>query len=437
MRVNLSAHELLRLRDFIRNEWGIYFSNDRINCLERHWKRLVEHTEIDDERLLLNNLMNAKNGENLHLIFIQLLTVGETYFMRERHTLAFLEDAVLLPLIKERMKTEKRLRIWSAGCCTGEEPYSIAMMLCSIIPDIHLWDIQILATDINPKYLNKAKNREYGSWSFRQTDDSIKQRFFTRKNNVWKLNTQAAKLVSFYPLNFMSKDYSTKLPPLFDIDLIVCRNVLMYFHMADSIKIIKKFYNILTDGGWLAVGASESCHTMFEQFDPVCTSNACIYQKRIKYYDCKIATLENDQDNHVINQKENYMVQHEDYERTSRISSSHTLKDAMRAITTDKLHPDHHRAKAMFYQSTLSIDKAIQSWKTVLFLSPLDTMAHFNLARIFVLKGSLYDARRCCSNALCLLGEQNPSTEVPNSDGLNVSELVRLIVQINDGTMNA
>src|SRR5690606_35039610 len=95
------------------------------------------------------------------------VTIGETYFFREPRTLDAFETGLLLPLIEERRRTGRHLRIWSAGCATGEEPYSIAMLLSRLIPDLEAWQITILATDINSRFLAKAERGAYGKWSFR------------------------------------------------------------------------------------------------------------------------------------------------------------------------------------------------------------------------------------------------------------------------------
>ena len=112
------------------------------------------------------------------------LTVGETYFFRERRNIDVLEQQILPELLRERAQTERHLRIWSAGCCSGEEHYSLAMLLDQLLPDFETWNLTILATDINPQFLRKAAQGDiYGAWSFRDTPGWLRERYFTKRQD--------------------------------------------------------------------------------------------------------------------------------------------------------------------------------------------------------------------------------------------------------------
>jgi chemotaxis protein methyltransferase CheR len=111
------------------------------------------------------------------------LTVGETYFFRDGNTFSALEERILPELLRERREAGRRLRIWCAGCCTGEEPYSIAMLLDRLLPDAEAWNITILGTDINPHFLRKAGDGVYGEWSFRDAPAWVRDRYFVRRRD--------------------------------------------------------------------------------------------------------------------------------------------------------------------------------------------------------------------------------------------------------------
>ena len=130
------------------------------------------------------------------------LTVGETYFFRERASFQALEERILPELIAKRLGRDRRLRIWSAGCCTGEEPYSIAISLDKILPDSRGWDVSLLATDINQDYLKKAKEAVYGEWSFRDHADASLESYFTKvRGSRDRLVPRIRRRVTFQSLN--------------------------------------------------------------------------------------------------------------------------------------------------------------------------------------------------------------------------------------------
>ena len=167
-------------------------------------------------------------------ILASYLTIGETYFFREKQTFEILEERILADLIKTRRQNERRLRIWSAGCCTGEEPYSIAMLLSKMLPDLKDWNISILATDINPRFLHKASEGVYSKWSFRDCPQGVKERYFRKaKEDRLEILPDIKKMVTFSYLNLVEDSYPSLSNCTNAMDVIFCRNVLMYFAPTD------------------------------------------------------------------------------------------------------------------------------------------------------------------------------------------------------------
>jgi chemotaxis protein methyltransferase CheR len=207
-------------------------------------------------------------------------TVGETYFLRDRETFTFLAEQILPEIIRARQFSERRLRIWSAGCATGEEPYSIAILLRQTIPDIEKWNITILGTDINSAFLRRAAQGIYTEWSFRGQHAELRARHFTEvTNGRYQILSPLQRLVSFAALNLAADPYPALWSSTYAMDVIFCRNVLMYFTPAQAQKAVRSLHRSLVDGGWLIVGASEASQNLFDGFMAVRTPWATFYRK--------------------------------------------------------------------------------------------------------------------------------------------------------------
>jgi chemotaxis protein methyltransferase CheR len=205
--------------------------------------------------------------------------VGETYFFRDKQSFDAIEQHVLPALLRARETGERRLRIWSAGCCTGEEPYSIAMLLDRLLPSAETWHITLLATDINPAFLRKAAEGEYGEWSFRSTPDWIRDRYFhPRRGGRFKLDDQIRKRVTFSYLNLADDAYPSLTSNTNAMDIIFCRNVLMYFDAKHARTVVENLRRALVDGGWLIVSPAETSSALFSSFTTVEFEGAILYR---------------------------------------------------------------------------------------------------------------------------------------------------------------
>ena len=194
---------------------------------------------------------------------IQLLasyfTVGETYFYRHINDFDTIRKVILPPLIRERQYTSRRLRFWSAGCCTGEEPYTLATYLDECIPNIQDWDITILATDINLHFLEKARAGVYTPWSLRETSPQMSHRYFDQEDEGrYTIIPRIRRMVTFAYLNLAEPCYPSSATMTEDIDLIFCRNVMIYFAPRQIDKVMHKLHGALKSGGSMIVSSSET-----------------------------------------------------------------------------------------------------------------------------------------------------------------------------------
>ena len=203
---------------------------------------------------------------------IERLTIGETYFARNPPQIRALEDLVLPSLLA---RGDRRIRIWSAGCSTGEEPYTVAMLLAKLLPpDAAGWDVRILATDINSGALAAAREGRYGARAVSLLSDDDLRRFFVRDGSGWKVGSELRSLVEFRQHNL-----ATERPPFPRLDLILCRNVLIYFERAMMLEIVDAMHGALVPGGWLLLGHSETLWRLYDGFSLVRHDDAFLYRR--------------------------------------------------------------------------------------------------------------------------------------------------------------
>jgi len=274
----VSDRLLFHFGDFVAAHTGLHFPGERLGDLAQGIVSAAREFGFEDTESCIRWLMSSPLTRERIEILASHLTIGETYFFRGKESFDILEEQILPELINRRQR-ERRLRIWSAGCCTGEEPYSIAILLSKMIYDLTNWNITILATDINPHYLRKAAEGRYSKWSFRSTPAWIKDRYFKRdSNDYYQIIPDIKKMVTFSYLNLAEDIY----PSLLNnnaMDVIFCRNVLMYFAPDQTKKVINNLYLSLVDGGWLIVSPSETSHILFRQFEAVSFPGAILYRK--------------------------------------------------------------------------------------------------------------------------------------------------------------
>ena len=205
------------------------------------------------------------------------LTIGETYFFRQREHFDLMRERIL-PDLLDRNQSTKRLRIWSAGCATGPEPYSIALLLHQDF-QAHTqgWDVSILGTDINIEFLTRAREARFGEWALRDTSAETRAACFIQSGRDWVLRPEYRKGVTFEYHNLASE-----VKPAADgepFDLILCRNVIIYFSPERMRDVIDNFYRSLKIGGWLIVGHAEPNLEMFHSFETISDLNATAYLK--------------------------------------------------------------------------------------------------------------------------------------------------------------
>lgn len=279
MEHKLSEERLKALNGFISSVMGLHFTQARLGDLERGISSAARDFGFDDEDVFIDWLKSRPlSKEHIERLAFH-LTIGETYFLRDPDSFKALEQKILPGLIEARSQS-RRIRVWSAGCSTGEEAYSVAILLKKLIPELENWNVSILATDINPRSLKKAQEGVYTEWSFRDTPQWFRELYFKQeKKGAWRIDPGIQKMVSFGYLNLAEDIYPSLLNGTNGVDIIFCRNVIMYFSDKVARAVVEGLSKSLVDDGWLLVSPAEAVRSISGLFAPVNMDGAIFYKK--------------------------------------------------------------------------------------------------------------------------------------------------------------
>lgn len=465
---------LSRLSDFLESQMGLHFPTERWRDLERGIAAAFRESGCADVETFIHSLLSAPLTRDRIEALSSHLTVGETYFFREKNNLAVLEQHILPELLRVRARSGRHLRIWSAGCCSGEEPYSIAMLLDRLIPDVDEWNLTIIATDINRQSLRKAEQGVYGAWSFRDTPGWIRDRYFTaRQDGRFEIQARIRRKVTFSYLNLAEDSYPSFVNNTNAMDVIFCCNVLMYFAPERARKVVDRLQRSLVDGGWMITSPAETSTVLFSAFAAVQYSGAFLYRKMVAdghqeaWYDAGTAAADppvlavpQEAAAHRLDRSAVAPeVAHEAVgvlamEAEDAVSREHDVCDTPwhkartcanegrlaeagewceQAICTDKLNPALHYLRAVICLEQGQIEEAERSFRRALYLEPDFALAHFALGNLCLSRGRPREARRHFGNALALLRACAANDPLPESGGLSAGQLVDIIVSVQAG----
>jgi chemotaxis protein methyltransferase CheR len=282
----LSPQQLAVVSDLVGRWTGLHFPEDRFTELERGIQRAAKDFGHRSADQFVSSMMAAELSTEQIKTLAWHLTIGETYFLRGKSTFEVLEKDILPEMLMQRRGKEQQLRLWSAGCSGGEEPYSLAITVSRLLPNVADWNTTILATDINTRALHKALDGVYGSWSFRDTPDWLRAQFFSSAaNGDWSIRPQVKRMVRFSYLNLAVDPYPSLATNTNAMDVIFCRNVIMYFGADVMMRVIGQLYDSLRDGGYLFVAPSEASQELFPQFRRRSERGEIFYQKDIAWLD--------------------------------------------------------------------------------------------------------------------------------------------------------
>jgi chemotaxis protein methyltransferase CheR len=253
--------EFRMLAELLRRHCGLHFGADSRFVFERRVDRRMREIEASSPAAY-HYLVRNRDAELARLI--DDLTVNETYFFRERSQLRTLFAEILPELRMHRAgRHPGPINVWSAGCSSGEEPYSLVMLAleAGLEPGV---DLRIYASDISQRMLRKAREGVYREASFRETEPELREKYFVERDGGWRICDDVKKPVDFIHLNLLDRSKLSLLGPM---DVVLCRNVMIYFDAASRRDVVRTFYDKLRPGGHLLLGHSESLINLSSAFE--------------------------------------------------------------------------------------------------------------------------------------------------------------------------
>ena len=272
--MTLLPEEFGRIRDLVYECAGISLQESRADGLARKLEARLRILDLRSARDYLRYLRFDPSGSELEEL-IELIVIGETYFFRDYPQLQFLAEEVL-PVIAAEKQEGKKLEVLSAGCATGEEPYTLAILLREILDDAAAWSLRIDGVDINRKALGKAREGVYTPHALRETPYAYRDRYFTRQDEAYILDPEVRKMVSFTRVNLFDP---IEMPGLFSYDIVLCKNVLIYFDQHSAEQVLEHLYSVMKPGAFIFLGAAESVARRTGLFEMVRLGNSFAYRK--------------------------------------------------------------------------------------------------------------------------------------------------------------
>ena len=476
-----------RVSTLIANSLGLSFPRERYADLRRGLIAAARDLGLNDVAQYAEWLVSSPLPRDQLNTLATHLTVGETYFFRERLTLGALAEHALSELIRVRRRQDKRLRIWSAACSTGEEPYSLAILLQQILPDWREWHITILGTDVNEQSLRKAESGVFTRWSFRNCPPNFQEKHFRRvAEDRFEIRHDTRALVKFAQMNLASDPFPSLETDTTAMDVILCRNLLMYFTPPQAQALVGKLHRSLVDEGWLAVSPSECSQTLFAQFATVNYPNVILYRKSASAEQAmpvtppaqsaiderdflastanmrRLAALNlptgDTLELRTLREKagaseassspiEAPAVAANDAEMSAPPDTPQTLAQNTRTLANEgrlaearalserllranKLDPTAHYLHATIAQELGDDQAARRSLQRSIFLEPDFALGHFALGTLARRESRHADAKRHFENALRVLRNQPPEEVLPESDGMTASQLADLVAAL-------
>ena len=426
-----------RLKEHLVESTGLAYYADKDVDLARRVGRRLSTLGAPDCAAYLAILRDPVRGPSELDALIVEVTIGETYFFRHREHFDALRDVVLPDLIA-RNRPSRRLRIWSAGCADGPEPYSLAILLKrDLTHELAGWDVSILGTDINRHCLARAREAKFETWALRSTPEDLKGACFLNEGRWWRLSPEYKEWVSFQYHNLVEHSFPSLLNNLFGFDLIVCRNVMIYFGQDLMQRMIRQFHDCLVPGAWLLVGPSEPNMTYFSAFRTVAAPGVTLYQKpdaelqeslvvnRPPWDEANVASWPIDNRPQVVNLPHTPTLAD-----VRRHADQGAWESAARCceqlLKTDNLHSPTHFHYALVLQQVGRRDEAERSLRRAIYLDWKSVLAHYYLGLFLQSRGDGRHAERSFENALDLLGARGDAEVFADADGITVAELRKL-----------
>ncbi len=444
---SVAAHQTLY--DLIQARIGVILTETQRENVAQNLETWLAQADLPGLQSLVLALVREPLDHPLWQELIGATTVGETYFFRNEYQFDALRSSILPSLIDERRRAGfRQLRFWSAGCATGEEPYSLAMLLCDLISDIEGWSISILATDINSVSLERARSGVYRAWSFRgETPEDIRDRWFSTTSDGYRLDSKIRSMVAFAPLNLAAEDYPSLQSGTMSLDLILCRNVTIYFDQPTTREIVERFHYSLNDDGWLVVGHAEPSSAVYDDlFMPRNFGNTVLYQKRaapqpietllpgplVPLTIVPLVTINPGRIERPAPEAPRMETPQPDIlQRAKQAADIGNWAEALgwlsQAEHDNPLHPHIHYLRALVHMHNDSPDDALMSLRRAIYCDPSFALAYYTLGELHAKRGEIRQAVRCLRLAQLAIADLEPLQPLAFDDDLTVEMLQELL----------
>ncbi|MBT9544598.1 MAG: tetratricopeptide repeat protein [Candidatus Sericytochromatia bacterium] len=461
-----------QLKTYVVEQTGLAYYRNKDRELAYKFSRRMEKIQQTDYRDYLAHLQ-AEAGRAERELLIQELTIGETYFFRYQEQFDAVRDQLLPELIKGICAERQRLSVWSAGCATGEEIYSLAILLNSAFPQLQSWDVSLLGTDINRDFLRQAEKASYRKWALRNSSDVFLQQYFLKQDQEWQLLPAYRKGVQFRAHNLILDDIAA-LIPVGGFDLIFCRNVLIYFDQETYRRLIVDFYRALKPGGWLVLGPAELTPLSCEPFAPHALSRLSCFRKEDPAQSAEVAAFSASASSlsapafpdpfavpelpvfpwqsqlapassslplllthsplteRLISMPVQPSLPSEALNTIRSLADQGQLAAAealcRQFLAQEPLHVSCHYYLALVLSAQGQTAEALQALKQVLYLDHKHILAHYHQGLLFQQMGQMPAARKAFRNALGLLNTQQEDSSLPDSEEWSVAQLKALLL---------
>ncbi len=429
----LNETALRKFNSFVEARLGLCFPPQRWGDLERGLRMVSAEFGFDDPLECARWIGSTTLTRQQMELIAAHLTIGETYFFRDPKAFEALERKIVPDLIAARATGSRMLRFWSAGCCTGEEAYTIAIILDRLLPEGRAWHVSILGTDVNPRFLQKAKAGTYTEWSFRVMDELTKRRYFEEMEpGRFRVIPRIKEMVDFAPLNLIDDVYPSLTTNTNGMDVIFCRNVLMYFSGEQARKVVCKLSDCLLPGSHLFTSAAEASSELFDPLKPQSFPGTVIYRKESS------RSCHNYSPEPVVNTRsESKKAPAVSVPATSAFQASRSLANEARLtealnvcdeeIRREKLRPETHYLRGIILQEQGAIDEAIGALRRALFLDQGFVLAHFAMGNLMLRRSRRAEAERYFGRTRDLLRRYDADAVLPESDGLTAGRLLAML----------
>lgn len=282
IRAFMSQREFQLLRDLIYKESGLYFADGKRYFLEIHLRPRLKELGLESFEDYYRYLLNRPPGDKEWMRLFDKITIPETFFFRDPRHFEVLKDEVIPEITARKKYGIKRLSLWSAGCATGEEAYTLAMILLEESQvSLKGWSFKVIGSDISMTALQKAKEGAYSEYSVRYVPDLYMKKYFIEVKGIYYVSNDVRRCVDFLRVN-LSSDEEMRRMRYFDV--IFCRNVLIYFDKKSKEKVLERLYESLNTGGYLFIGSTETLFGIDTPFKGVRFPGCTAYKKEDRDY---------------------------------------------------------------------------------------------------------------------------------------------------------